>query len=141
MEEDWLLGVFDAVGEMMRWAITNVALRGTVPGGTDGFGKGLEGEVEGGDVNAAASGREVGATSGGRNMLVDMRLLRACLEGLETQGAAMHNGVGKKMDVMRQCVEKVENAVYGMVVRGKERPTGWVPEGRDEGRVEAVDSF
>jgi hypothetical protein len=33
-----------------------------------------------------------------------------------------------KMDVMQASVEKVERAAYGLLVRGKERPTGWVPD-------------
>ncbi len=49
--------------------------------------------------------------------------------------------VDQKMQVMRQSVEKVEGAVYGFVVRGTERPKGWVPDlGGDTGR-DAVDNF
>ncbi|KAF8453130.1 Translin [Terfezia claveryi] len=50
---------------------------------------------------------------------------------------AMRTGLGKevekKMGVMRTCVEKVEGAVYGMLVRGSERPAGWVPDGSGMG--------
>ena len=47
----------------------------------------------------------------------------------------------QKMQVMRQSVEKVEGAIYGLVVRGSERPKGWVPDlGGDAGR-EAVESY
>lgn len=50
-----------------------------------------------------------------------MRSLRAGFEGLDGAGRRAE----KKMDVMRSCVEKVEGAVYGMIVRGRERPKGW----------------
>jgi hypothetical protein len=39
---------------------------------------------------------------------------------------------------MNTCVEKVETAVYGMIVRGRERPKGWVPDlSEDRGAVES----
>ena len=33
-----------------------------------------------------------------------------------------------KLKVTRQSVEKVENGVYGVIVRGRERPPGWMPD-------------
>ena len=41
-EEDWLLGVFDAVGEMMRFGVTGMALLGRMPGGVPGAGEGVQ---------------------------------------------------------------------------------------------------
>jgi hypothetical protein len=32
------------------------------------------------------------------------------------------------MEVMRKCVEKVEIGVCDMMVRGREREVGWVPD-------------
>jgi hypothetical protein len=32
------------------------------------------------------------------------------------------------MPVMRECVDKVEKALYGLTVRGSERPKGWMPD-------------
>lgn len=100
---DYLLGVFDFVGEVMRFAITVVALGG----GT-----------------AAEHGGDAA------RILRDLRALRAAFEALDT-GAAMGvlgKEVAKKMAVMQTCVQKVENAVYGVIVRGSEMPPGWVPE-------------
>ncbi|MCJ1471968.1 hypothetical protein MMC13_000612 [Lambiella insularis] len=97
-EEDYLLGVYDLTGEIMRFAITGMA-RGQVPGG------------------------------GARDVVGDLRGLRVGLEGLEGGEGALGREVEKKRKVMRACVEKVEGAVYGMIVRGRERPVGWVPEG------------
>ena len=49
--------------------------------------------------------------------------------------------VEKKIEVMRQSVEKVEGAAYGLVVRGSERPKGWIPDlGGDAGK-DAVESY
>lgn len=111
---DYILGIFDFVGEVMRFAITMVALAGG----------------EGGDAH---------------RILLDLRRLREEFEGVDTMhregGSYIGKDVDRKMVVMKQCVEKVENAVYGVIVRGSERPKGWVPEmetlpmqvgGRDE---------
>lgn len=97
---DYVLGVFDFVGEAMRFGITMVALGGV-------------GE-EGGDAGC---------------ILMDLRRLREEFEALDTQGSGLlGKDVDRKMVVMKQCVEKVENAVYGVIVRGSERPKGWVPD-------------
>ncbi len=53
----------------------------------------------------------------------------------------LYRDTEQKMQVMRQSVEKVEGAVYGLVVRGSERPKGWVPELGGGGEREAVESF
>jgi predicted translin family RNA/ssDNA-binding protein len=111
-EDDYILGLFDLVGELMRFAITAMATSGEIPGSsrvTDG--------------------------EGGIDMVRDMRALRVLFEGLDMQGSGVERDAEKKMDVMRQCVEKVENAVYGLIVRGKERPKGWIAldEGPGEG--------
>ena len=104
-EEDYLLGLFDLVGELMRFAITSMATDGALPRG-----KGSEGKSE------------------ERDILTDLRALRTCFEGLDGRA------YGKKMEVMRACVEKVEGSVYGMIVRGRERPKGWMPDLGEGGR-------
>ncbi len=109
-EEDYVLGLFDLVGELMRFAITGMATEGALPRGGGG--------EEGGDI------------------LTDLRSLRACFEGLDGAGRRAE----KKMEVMRSCVEKVEGAVYGMIVRGRERPKGWVMDVGEERRGE-VESY
>lgn len=106
--DDYILGIFDMVGEVMRFAITAMATTGELPG------------------------------RNGQNVLADLRELRACLERLEAgKGTWFGNDVSKKMPVMQECVEKVEKALYGLTVRGAERPKGWMPDmdgsrGREE---------
>lgn len=110
-EEDYVLGLFDLVGELMRFAITGVATGGALPRG------------------------EVGGEGGGRrDVLTDLRRLRAGLEGLDWAGRRAE----KKVGVMRACVEKVEGAAYGVIVRGRERPKGWVMDVEERrGEVES----
>ena len=64
-EEDYVLGLFDMTGELMRYAITGVATYGELPGN--------DGEVS----NGTARG----------NILADMRALRMGFEGLDLQGS------------------------------------------------------
>jgi hypothetical protein len=73
----------------------------------------------------------VGDESGEEDrILLDLRRLREEFEGLNTYstGGSLGKDVDRKMTVMRQSVEKVENAVYGVIVRGSEKPKGWVPD-------------
>jgi predicted translin family RNA/ssDNA-binding protein len=110
--DDYVLGLFDLVGELMRFAITTMATTGSLPG------------------------------SGERDILVDLRGLRTAFQKLDTTscgGTGLGRDVEKKMEVMRTCVEKVESAVYGLIIRGRERPKGWVPE--LEGERGAVESY
>lgn len=77
--------------------------------------------------------------SGGGVVVNDLRRMRAGFEGLDVRDGYLGRDVERKREVMRTCVEKVEGAVYGMIVRGRERPSGWVPEmggggGRGEGQ-------
>ncbi len=113
-EDDYVLGIFDLVGELMRFAITTMATNGCLPGSTT--------ESEGSNPGVPES-----------NILSDLRSLRTFFEGLDTTsamsgGAALGRDVEKKMEVMKTCVEKVENAAYGMIIRGRERPKGWMPD-------------
>jgi predicted translin family RNA/ssDNA-binding protein len=105
--DDYVLGLFDLVGELMRFAITIMATSGSLPGTK---------EID---------------SSNERTILVDLRSLRTHFEALYTTsfaGTGLGKDVEKKMEVMKSCVEKVETAVYSMVIRGKERPKGWIPE-------------
>lgn len=95
----------------MRFAITTMATTGVLPSSVD------EREEK-------------------RDILQDLRVLRVAFQGLDTSscgGTGLGKDVEKKMEVMRTCVEKVETAVYGMIIRGRERPVGWVMEVKDEG--------
>lgn len=106
-EEDYLLGLFDLTGEMMRFAVTGLSAGSTSEGDSVGLGEEQKGIV------------------------VDLREMRCGFEGLSVPGR--HRGVmlrdmGKKVDVMQGSVEKVERAAYGILVRGRERPKGWRPD-------------
>ena len=105
--DDYILGLFDLTGELMRFAITSMATNGSIPRGTSG--------------------------DGARDILGDLRGLRTAFEGLDTSSTPLNysylkHDIQKKVEVMKQSVEKVENAVYGMIIRGRERPKGWVPD-------------
>lgn len=83
-----------------------------------------------------------------RDILMDLRSLRAYFESINTGGATASSWLGKevekKMEVMKSCVEKVENAVYGIIIRGRERPKGWLPSLREDMAdlaSEAVESY
>ena len=138
-EDDYLLGVFDLVGELMRFGITCMATSGELPGSGGGGGGGESTDVTMTDGGGMKEEEEGG---GRRDIAMDLRLLRTCLEGMDMgRGSMLGKDVGKKMEVMRSCVEKVENSVYGMIVRGRERPAGWVPDLREEGRPEPIESY
>ena len=79
----------------------------------------------------------------GRDIVSDLRALRASFETLDTIAARrdMKRDVEQKMKVMRTSVEKVEAAVCGMIIRGRERPKGWVPDTGGEERRETVESY
>lgn len=111
--DDYALGIFDLVGEMMRFAITRIATDGELPG------------------------------TEARTILADLRDIRMRFEELDTTrcgNVGLGRDVEKKMEVMRTCVDKVETAVYGMIVRGRERPKGWVMDIPDDGKG-AVETY
>ncbi|KAK5007817.1 hypothetical protein LTR28_004797 [Elasticomyces elasticus] len=129
--EDYLLGIFDMTGELMRFAITSMATNGKLPGADAGSGAAKSDVM---DVDGVVKNLSE------RNVLTDMRQLRTSLESLDiAQHSPFGRDVEKKMEVMRTCVGKVENALYGLVIRGRERPKGWMPP--DEGRREEVEGF
>ncbi len=105
--EDYLLGVFDMTGELMRFAITYMATNGQLPGG--------------------ASSTEL--HEGKSSILTDMQSLRSELEGIDAGGSyGLSKEFWQKLKTTRTSIEKVENGVYSMIVRGKERPKGWRPD-------------
>ena len=137
-DDVWFMGLFDATGEMMRWAITAMATRREIPGAIS-----RENPPRGIDMNdtmdVEKDARPVGT---GQNMVTDMRELRAALETLDFKGSSLERDAAKKMEVMRTCVEKVENACYGLIVRGSERPKDWVPTAGEDGpRPEPVEGY
>ncbi|KAJ5464428.1 uncharacterized protein N7458_000114 [Penicillium daleae] len=101
-EEDYLMGIFDLTGEMMRFAVT-----------------------------ALSSGKVTPTDAAKAGVLVDLRAIRARCEALSVPGrhrAFMYKDLAKKKEVMQNSVEKVERAAYGILVRGSERPSGWTPD-------------
>lgn len=110
-ELDYLYGVFDLTGEMMRFATTSTALTRTMAAANDGD----------------ASDRP-------RTILQDMQDLRSFIEMLPQKHTKQWT---QKLQVLRQSVRKVELIGYGMVVRGGERGEGWVPDAEvDDGLEE-----
>ncbi|PUU79877.1 Translin family-domain-containing protein [Tuber borchii] len=116
---DYILGIFDLVGEMMRFSITMIATRG-----------------------GAEKDEKVAKA------LRDLRELRLEFEGLDTTlgggSGLLGKEVQKKLGVMKTCVEKVEAAMCGVIVRGSERPRGWIPDltevaGGRGGRTDRID--
>ena len=127
---DYLLGVYDAVGELMRWAITGIALNGTIPIPTSNSlsPSSTSPKFDGTTTSTFLPSSE----TTNRSMVTDMRELRSWLGIVDANGSAMDRDLESKKNVMRASGEKVESAVYGVVVRGRERPKGWVPEDRAE---------
>ena len=102
--DDYVLGLFDTTGEMMRFAVTNLAMNASNLG------------AEGGEFNRT-------------NILTDMQQLRSCLETIDASPSfGLARDFEQKLKVTRASVEKVEYAMYSMLVRGKERPKGWKPD-------------
>ncbi|KAI9726887.1 MAG: hypothetical protein M1828_000235 [Chrysothrix sp. TS-e1954] len=106
--EDYVLGVLDASGELMRFAITTMALVG--------------------QSDSKADRENVQ-----RSVLDDLRKLYLFLTNLDC-GSDFHfkKDFQGKLSVMNASVDKVEKALYGLVVRGSERPKGWIPPDQQE---------
>lgn len=109
--EDYLYGIFDLTGEMMRFATTTSALTGKLAGS-----------------DAAANGRDI---------VQDMHDVGSLFEMLPVHTG---NSITweNKLEVTRQSVQKVEKLGYDLKVRGSERPAGWVPDLNSAEAVEAV---
>ncbi|KIW30132.1 hypothetical protein, variant [Cladophialophora immunda] len=104
--DDYVLGLFDMTGELMRFAITSMATNGQLPG----LSRGAE-------------------SSQKSSILTDMQDLRAGFEALDAVKIhSLAKAFDGKLKTTRESVEKVENGVYQMIVRGKERPKGWKPD-------------
>lgn len=125
--EDYVLAVFDMTGELMRFSITSMATSGSLPGTNDSIGSGNH------QVNGKPSPK--------RTVLQDLQELRHRLEIQDTgSDSYFSNDVDKKLKVTQASVEKVERALYGLVVRGSERPKGWMPDLQEGQRVAEVES-
>ncbi|KAK4084621.1 uncharacterized protein Triagg1_1101 [Trichoderma aggressivum f. europaeum] len=96
---DYMYGLFDLFGELMRFATVTTAQSGQLVGDYD------------------------------RNILGDIQELGCAFELLPQIPT---KDFRNKMEVMRQSINKVEKLGYGLVVRGSERPKGWVPDMKDD---------
>lgn len=117
-EADYASGLFDLTGEMMRFAITTMTT----------------------NTSRAPSvqGDQGSSESPGGGIVVDLRQIRALFEVLNVpHGNSLLRDLGKKKEVMQNSVEKVERAAYGLLVRGSERPGGWVPDLSGAAEVES----
>ncbi|KAJ5209899.1 Translin [Penicillium cf. griseofulvum] len=111
-EEDYLMGLYDLTGEMMRFAVLSLS----------------SGNATNATENTASDEKSTVASSQD-GIVVDLRAIRAGFEALTMpQRHFMFRDMAKKQDVMQNSVEKVERAAYGIVVRGSERPSGWTPD-------------
>ncbi|KAK3322040.1 Translin family-domain-containing protein [Apodospora peruviana] len=102
-DDDYLYGVFDLTGEMMRFATTTSALTGKMASGDDN-GEGSQ-----------------------RTIVEDMHDLGSFFEMLPLRSGNRIQWE-KKLEVMRQSVQKVEKLGYDRMIRGSERPEGWMPD-------------
>lgn len=106
-ERNYLDGVFDLSGEMMRFATVTTALSGKMATAAGDNGPGPE----------------------QRTIVKDMQELASFFETLPQQFDKTYR---TKMSTLRQSVLKVEKLGYGLTVRGSERPAGWMPDTTDE---------
>jgi hypothetical protein len=114
---DYLLGLFDLTGELMRFSITSIATSGSLPSSTPT-----------GTSHTSTDDNTSSTSSSPRTPLTDLQSLRQILSTLDYGDGPFARDSEKKLEVTVQSVEKVEKAMYGLVVRGSERPRGWVPE-------------
>ncbi|KAL2169105.1 hypothetical protein VTG60DRAFT_6432 [Thermothelomyces hinnuleus] len=105
-QDDYLYGVFDLTGEMMRFATTSTALTGTMARGK----------------SDAADGDDEP-----RTIVQDMHELGTFFEMLPVAPGNRFQWE-KKLEVTRQSVQKVERLGYDRIIRGSERPKGWIPD-------------
>ncbi|KAI0550514.1 Translin [Xylaria curta] len=106
---DYVFGIFDLTGEMMRFATAVTALSGSMP----------TGEVKG-EAGEQENDKEK------RTILTDMQDVSSMMQIGPTLGR--YNVYAKKLDIMIEQVRKVERLGYGVTVRGNERPKGWMPD-------------
>ncbi|TQV96431.1 translin-associated factor TraX [Cordyceps javanica] len=107
-EYDYMYGVFDLFGELMRFTTVTTAQTGRLLGGRAD-----------GDHDHHHS----------RTLLSDMQDLGCAFEMMRDVPTRDYRN---KVEAMRQSVRKVEKLGYGLVVRGSERPKGWVPDMKED---------
>ncbi|KAL2823470.1 Translin family-domain-containing protein [Aspergillus cavernicola] len=117
-EEDYMMGLFDLTGELMRFAVTSLSAGSH----TDSISEEGNGENEGEPRLPTLLPAQAGVVR-------DLREIRAEFESITIpRRGNMLRDYWKKSEVMQASVEKVERAAYGILVRGSERPKGWKPD-------------
>ncbi|KAI1091797.1 Translin [Rostrohypoxylon terebratum] len=104
---DYVFGIFDLTGEMMRFATAVTALSGSMPGR---------------DAKSPEA----------RTILQDMQEVSSILQICPPLGGKPGTW-SKKLGIMIEQVCKVERLGYGITVRGNERPKGWMPDMNEPG--------
>ncbi|KZM19761.1 uncharacterized protein EKO05_0004348 [Ascochyta rabiei] len=143
--EDYILGICDMTGELMRFSVTSMATNGKLPAGRAKATPSSKSPATAGDADKMDIDSSTPAASEiqtPRTVLDDLRTIRLQLEMFEAPGGPkwVSELETKKMPVMRECVDKVEKALYGLTVRGSERPKGWMPDMSSDRRAE-VESY
>ncbi|KAI4929724.1 uncharacterized protein J4E92_005390 [Alternaria infectoria] len=142
--EDYILGVCDMTGELMRFSVTSMATNGKLPSGKQAEankrlkqGNGQDDAGDKMDIDEEAS--VANESQKPRTVLDDLRAIRLQLEMFDAPGGSKFAAEleTKKMPVMRECVDKVEKGLYGLTVRGNERPKGWMPDMSSAREVES----
>lgn len=111
------MGLFDLTGEMMRFAVMVLSSGNAIQSKA-----GLESTTD-------ATRKLPHLSSSQAGIVIDLRFMRAAFEALSVpRRANILRDLGKKLEVMQNSVEKVERAAYGILVRGSERPSGWMPD-------------
>ncbi|KAF2741545.1 translin associated factor X [Polyplosphaeria fusca] len=150
--EDYMLGILDLTGELMKYAIGGIARDHKLPAGEPSkytrrvkAASKQQTEHEAMDIDREAHASAYSWPTPGpdgrvRNILDDLRQLRLQLEMFEApRDTRFASDFEKKMIVMRESVEKVEKSAYSLKVRGSERPKGQLDMGED--RSVAVESY
>ncbi|GAD96324.1 translin-associated factor TraX, putative [Paecilomyces variotii No. 5] len=148
-EEDYLMGLFDLTGEMMRFAVTTLSTGGVQKQqkhvvDTDQPISNVDGAAESktSEEGLPAAPELPILPAQQANIVVDLREIRSLFESLNVpRRHNMLRDMYKKVEVMQNSVEKVERAAYGILVRGSEKPKGWMPDLSGSSAREEVESF
>ncbi|KAI0000724.1 Translin [Xylariaceae sp. FL0662B] len=107
---DYVFGVFDLTGEMMRFATSVTALTGSMPASADSEAEEQPPRTISKDLQDVSSMLQICPPVGGKPGIYS-----------------------KKLSIMMEQVLKVERLEYGVTVRGNERPKGWMPDLNESG--------
>ncbi|KAI9654143.1 MAG: hypothetical protein M1831_005497 [Alyxoria varia] len=131
--EDYVLAAYDMTGELMRFAITSMATSGSLPGLSEPLQPTLDQD----------KAKQRDGESRKRSVLEDLQELGSHLQGLDLGDdfTFFKKNVGGKASVTQGSIEKVEKALYGLVVRGSERPKGWMPDLKEESRGGEIEGY